>query len=458
MVRALPKELQEAMKEGYAYLSWVTPLDSDVSPFDWFKKSRHHYPQERFYWETPDGRQSLTGFGQEEVFTGDDASFEKVQQFQSTVKARVFQNSACEGTGCLLLGGFSFDERAVSCDVWGDMTQGYFFIPTFSVTTYCEKTYITTTIKVTPDTVLENEWQRRMLVLESISETDSVLEKDTGSNVQTEEVGVPDWLNLVEHAVHDIKRHESLKKVVVARQMAVSSDSLLSVDHVLTRLKQQQQQTYFFALGSPSHFFVGATPERLLRASKETFETASIAGSTPRGATEFEDHTLGEALLSDQKNVGEHQIVVKRIVKELETLTGTQVFSHAPSLLKNRDIQHLFVPLSVVRPENVSFLTGVKRLHPTPALGGEPKQEALDWLLAHEALTRGLYGSPIGWLSLMEDVGEYVVGIRSGVFTEDRGYLFAGCGIVEASRPEMERLETQVKFRPMLRSIGGEVI
>lgn len=56
------------------------------------------------------------------------------------------------------------------------------------------------------------------------------------------------------------------------------------------------------------------------------------------------------------------------------------------------------------------------KLHPTPALGGEPKADALAWIRNHEPARRGLYGGPIGWLGIQEDIGEFAVAIRSGVF------------------------------------------
>ncbi|MPN57756.1 Salicylate biosynthesis isochorismate synthase [bioreactor metagenome] len=87
------------------------------------------------------------------------------------------------------------------------------------------------------------------------------------------------------------------------------------------------------------------------------------------------------------------------------------------------------------------MLDVVRELHPTPALGGEPKAEALRWLAEKEVAGRGLYGAPIGWLDLTEDVGEFAVGIRSGIFSGNQGLLYAGCGIVDDSDPEAERLE-----------------
>lgn len=238
--------------------------------------------------------------------------------------------------------------------------------------------------------------------------------------------------------------------------MEVKSDQVFQADIILKNLQKQQTNTYFFVLESDEQTFIGATPERLLKASKKMFSTASIAGSVSRGTTQIEDESLGNYLLNDMKNKQEHKIVVDRIIKELEVMTGTTIQAQTPHLLKNRDIQHLYLPIKGERKKDYRFLTGIQQLHPTPALGGEPKELALMWLKEHEQLDRGLYGAPIGWVAIKEDVGEFAVGIRSAVFSGKRGYLYAGCGIVKDSQAEQERIETKIKFQPMLRGIGGE--
>lgn len=105
------------------------------------------------------------------------------------------------------------------------------------------------------------------------------------------------------------------------------------------------------------------------------------------------------------------------------------------------------------RQDGFSFLEVIRQLHPSPALGGVPKQAAVDWIAEKEPIGRGLYGGPIGWCSLTEDVGEFAVGIRSGVVSDTEVQLYAGCGIVPNSTPEAEYLETALKFQPMIRGV-----
>lgn len=89
--------------------------------------------------------------------------------------------------------------------------------------------------------------------------------------------------------------------MVLARQLAVSSPEKIRSNQVLVNLMAQQQNTYLFALEAKDTSFIGATPERLLLGTKETFATACIAGTIKTGQTPEETKTLGAQLLQDRK-------------------------------------------------------------------------------------------------------------------------------------------------------------
>jgi menaquinone-specific isochorismate synthase len=97
----------------------------------------------------------------------------------------------------------------------------------------------------------------------------------------------------------------------------------------------------------------------------------------------------------------------------------------------------------------------VQRLHPTPALGGAPSEQALAFLRHVEPVPRGWYAGPVGWLDSELD-GVFAVAIRSAVTQYNRAWLYAGAGIVGESLPEREWAETALKFRPMLGALGAE--
>ena len=358
-----------------------------------------------------------------------------------------------------LVGGFAFDEQAEVSQDWAELGAGLFALPEILVSKTGDQCGVVYTVAASSE---EQRQQKVAALQEKVASwlhanSDKSLVAETPAFQAQEELDVPQWLQAVEETVAAIRSTETpLKKVVLARRMKVETKQSIISAAVLQRLAQQQPNTYLFAIEHGGHVFAGATPERLLKATVDQFETVSIAGSAPRGKTKEEDEALAQALLADAKNTHEHQVVVDRLETALATLLADGFQSEARSVIKNRDIQHLFVPLAGQRKAGVNFLTAVQKLHPTPALGGEPKEAAVSWIRTHEPASRGMYGGPIGWLGIQEDIGEFAVAIRSGFFSGNQATLYAGCGIVADSDAESERQETRLKFQPMRRGILGD--
>lgn len=81
------------------------------------------------------------------------------------------------------------------------------------------------------------------------------------------------------------------------------------------------------------------------------------------------------------------------------------------------------------------------------------RKEAVDYIEKNEFGTRGLYGSPVGYIDVDDDC-EFIVAIRSMLIKQNQTTLFAGCGIVKDSNAESEVEETSVKFSPMMNALG----
>ncbi len=96
----------------------------------------------------------------------------------------------------------------------------------------------------------------------------------------------------------------------------------------------------------------------------------------------------------------------------------------------------------------------VDRLHPTPAVGGLPRGEALQLIREIEAMDRGWYAGPIGIVDRWGD-GDFGVAIRSALVGEGEALLYAGAGIVAGSDPSQEHAETELKLKPMLTALQG---
>jgi isochorismate synthase EntC len=118
-----------------------------------------------------------------------------------------------------------------------------------------------------------------------------------------------------------------------------------------------------------------------------------------------------------------------------------------------RHVVHLHTPFRARLREPCHVLELAARLHPTPAVGGTPRQVAIDWIRSREPVARGWYAAPVGWFDL-DGNGELAVAIRSGVLAGNRAHLWAGAGIVAGSDPERELAETELKLRAMLGALG----
>jgi menaquinone-specific isochorismate synthase len=246
-----------------------------------------------------------------------------------------------------------------------------------------------------------------------------------------------------------------VKKIVLARVQEMRAGGPLHPLRLLNGLRERFPECYSFSVANGcGQSFIGASPERLVRVSKGVLETEALAGSARRGASASEDAALGAALLSSEKDLREQRHVLDSIVRRLAPLGLTLTFPEAPSLRKLANVQHLHTPVSATLPAGVHLLDALARLHPTPAVGGSPREEAVARIRDLEGFPRGLYAGAIGWMN-SRGGGEFLVGIRSALVDGNTARLYAGAGIVAGSDPEKEFAETELKFRAMREALLG---
>lgn len=244
-------------------------------------------------------------------------------------------------------------------------------------------------------------------------------------------------------------------KIVLARCKELAATEALHPLKVLNGLRQRFPDCYAFSFSNGrGQSFIGASPERLLRVDEGTLQTEALAGSAPRGRTASEDATLGGTLLRSEKDLHEHRLVVDSIMRRLGPLNLQAVHPDRPALRRLANVQHLHTPVQAALPPGVRLLDVLERLHPTPAVGGSPREAACAHIRDLEAFPRGLYAGPLGWIDARGG-GEFFVGIRSALIDGARARVYAGNGIVAGSDPEKEFAETEVKFRALLDALLG---
>ena len=254
-------------------------------------------------------------------------------------------------------------------------------------------------------------------------------------------------------AVERIRGRE-LEKVVLAREVVVEAPQAHDAAAVFGALREVFPSCFCFCCGSPQGAVVGASPELLIRRFGASAATVGLAGSIRRSADPAVDDHLGEQLRRSEKERREHAIVVRRIERSLRPHSVWVEAAPEPELVKVANIQHLGTPIHAQLAEPLSAIELAGRLHPTPAVGGEPREAALQVIGELEELDRGWYAGPVGWMDAAED-GEFCVALRSALLRDRFAHLYAGAGIVGASDPAAELAETEVKLDALLPLVAG---
>jgi salicylate biosynthesis isochorismate synthase/menaquinone-specific isochorismate synthase len=252
----------------------------------------------------------------------------------------------------------------------------------------------------------------------------------------------------VARAVERIRAGE-LTKVVLAREVRVHASEPADPAAVFGVLREVFPACYCFLVGTPELAFLGASPELLVRRDGLRAQTVALAGTTRRSADPAVDQHLGEQLVRSAKNREEQAIVARRIERALGPLSLWVAATEEPALVRVHNVQHLATPIRAQLREPRSVLELAGRLHPTPAVGGEPWERAAPLIPALEGLDRGWYAGPVGWTDLEED-GELCVALRCALLRGPVAHLYAGNGIVRDSVPADELAETEMKLGALL--------
>jgi menaquinone-specific isochorismate synthase len=243
------------------------------------------------------------------------------------------------------------------------------------------------------------------------------------------------------------------QKIVLARCKELTAAGRLHPLRVLNDLRQRFPDCYAFSFSNGGgQSFIGASPERLLRVEQGTLLTEALAGSAARGRTASEDAALGGALVRSEKDRREHGMVLESILRRLAPLGLQPEHPARPVLRRLANVQHLQTPVRAALPAGVRLLDALARLHPTPAVGGSPREAACAHIRRLEAFPRGLYAGPLGWIDPAGG-GEFFVGIRSALIDGARARVYAGGGIVAGSDPDKEFAETELKFHALLEAL-----
>ncbi|WP_409289973.1 isochorismate synthase MenF [Peribacillus sp. SCS-37] len=447
-------------RECSVLLSEVTRIGA-LDPLSFYHSGKEKYTGTRFFWQDPASSTILAGIGNIDTIQTDDNTkrYQAIEQVWNDLldRAIVAREKEIRGTGPLLFGGFSFDHQKSGSELWDQFGDNLFYIPKYLLSVIDGEAYLTLNLLIKQDDSLTILTDAREELEELAAKARKEAAHPAYSNelIEQEEIFPEEWKGTVQAAIEEIKATD-LDKIVLARETRLAFRSRVDAEPVLAGLLLEQQTSYIFCLESGSDYFIGASPEQLVKKQGGVLSSACLAGSIARGMTQEEDERLGNSLLQDEKNQIEHQYVVSMIKDSMQSVCETVEVPSGPVLMKTRHIQHLFTPVEGECKDGVSIFDCVEKLHPTPAMGGLPKKKAVERIRVLERLERGFYAAPVGWTDGKSN-GEFAAAIRSALVQGNEASLFAGCGIVESSIPESEYIETAIKFKPMLSALGGKL-
>ncbi len=439
--------------------------------------------QPKFYWEQPNADLVLAAAGSiaEISVPNHDLSdrfacakkFIKMHVDNAIVAKNLHLELAESEIPIHIFGVFSFYHNDRNVTDWLDLVQStsaqpaiefptlLFFIPHWMVRHRSQSCTLTLNHYIQPwdsiDEVIERlETMRSHLLESSHYEAPTVHEVSKIVEVQGSQI----WTEIVERALTLIHQGH-FEKVVLARALDVLADRNFDPFQVLHVLRCEYPECISFLLDCGSgKTFLGATPEVVLQfraqGDRLWLRSDALAGSIHRGKSVLEDQRLGNHLLNSEKDMREHQFVIRSICDRLQSM-GAEIDPQVNTgLLKLSNVQHLHTPITAQISDSdwLIALDILQQLHPTAAVGGEPRDRAVCFMQQWEACDRGWYAAPIGWLNGNGE-GTFGVGIRAGYIQGDRARIFAGAGIVANSQVENEQSETTIKFAALLKALGA---
>ena len=439
---------------GEALASLTIPLRAAVDPSAVIAAARR--PGEPWFcFEQPDrDGAALAGLGsvRELRATGEDRFARVANAWQRLAgTAAADPPEGPPGAGLVAVGGFAFAADGGTSPHWHPFPPAALTVPEVALARRDDEVWLTVTALAAPDDTeddLVGRISARLAELRAVAELPLLDPAPAGRTHVASALAPEHYEHAVSQAVQRIRAGE-FEKIVLAREVRVHAAAPHDAAAVLGVLREAFPSCYVYCVGRGRSAFIGASPELLVRREGQRASTVALAGSTRRSADPAVDDHLGERLLQSDKDRHEHAVVARRIERSLRPHALWVTAAKEPRVIRVANIQHLATPIraQLARPLGAIELAAI--LHPTPAVGGEPRDAAVPLIPRLEGLDRGWYAGPVGWTDSVQD-GEFCVGLRCALLEGAVAHCFAGCGIVGDSDPGAELAETEVKLDALL--------
>ena len=352
--------------------------------------------------------------------------------------------------GPVWVGGFAFADEGGRTPEWSSFAPARLTLPRICLQRRGPEAILTLSAAVEPDDDAESVVDR---LARRVAEIEPgrmpLLDPDPVESARVASAAPPEHFEeAIRRATERIAAGD-MHKVVLAREVRVHAPRPIDAAAVYGALREAFPSCYCYLAATPDATFLGASPELLVRRDGQRAQTVALAGTLRRSADPAVDRHLAEQLLSGERYREEQAIVTRRIERELDPVSVWVAAAEEPVVVKVQNVQHLGTPIRAQLAEPLACVELAGRLHPTPAVGGEPADRALPLIPALEGLDRGWYAAPFGWTDLAED-GEFCVALRCALVRDRVAHLYAGEGIVRDSVPEEELAANEAKLQALL--------
>ena len=241
-------------------------------------------------------------------------------------------------------------------------------------------------------------------------------------------------------------------QIVLSNRLAAPFEgSLLNTYRVLRTLNPSP---YMFYFSGTDVEVAGASPETLVKLEDGVLHTFPLAGTRPRGKTEAEDQALEAELLSDEKELAEHNMLVDLGRNDLGRLSrfGTVEVESLHSIERFSHVMHIGSTVRGIIRDDKDALDAVEAVLPAGTLSGAPKIRACQLIGELENNKRGIYGGAIGYIDFTGNM-DTCIAIRIAYKKNGKVFVRSGAGIVADSVPEKEYEECINKAKAVVNAL-----
>ncbi len=339
----------------------------------------------------------------------------------------------------------SFADRSSS--VWPAFGYGMVLLPLLELVQTRKGLMLGVNLRASNASEYLEHIRKALEIIASFKYSQQLPENDFSFQPEGDKPDINTWRQMVSKAKQAFSSGK-LDKVVLSREARLKLDGEFSPWPLLYAWQQANPHSYQFLFQGQGQTFFGCSPERLVKRLENIISTEALAGTIVRGTSQLEDSQLESLLMNDRKNIHENRLVLDDICHKLQPLCQSLEADRSHSIIKLRHIQHLRYQIRGVLNQGVCDEELLRVLHPTPAVGVVPREEALSFIETHEPYARGIYAGVCGVVGIRKS--DFSVAIRSARLADGSLMLYSGAGIVKDSVADDEWTELNNKITTVL--------